>query len=323
MKRKTFYIFLGLEAAVCVLLNFTRETISGAFSTIMAFPFDQIGKGLRALSLSGDIGNVISIVLYILVCIIPLTALFLIYKKRKLYIEDSLLAITGIVLFVVIYFMVNPGLFGGKYWGVTISQSAIKAILGSIVYSLLCGYAVLRVLRLSFEAKIDKLQKYFSILLCALNIMFVYLAFGASFGGLLDSFETLRTGNTGNTGRLGMSYGFLLLQYIVDALPYILNVLVVFFAMHLLDELKTDRYSESSVAAAGKLSRICGVSLAISIVSNISFNLLQLIFFKTLAVVNSSVKLPLLSVVFVLTVLLLARFIGENKQLKDDNDMFI
>jgi hypothetical protein len=38
---------------------------------------------------------------------------------------------------------------------------------------------------------------------------------------------------------------------------------------------------------------------------------------------NSSLQIPVLSIAFVLATLLMARFIGENKQLKDDYDMFI
>ena len=37
----------------------------------------------------------------------------------------------------------------------------------------------------------------------------------------------------------------------------------------------------------------------------------------------SNLKIPVFSVAFMLAVLLLTRFVSENKQLKDDNDMFI
>jgi hypothetical protein len=40
-------------------------------------------------------------------------------------------------------------------------------------------------------------------------------------------------------------------------------------------------------------------------------------------VINGTVQIPVLTIAFVLAVLLLSRFIAENKRLKDDNDMFI
>lgn len=322
MKHKKLCVFLACEAVLCILLHSAREILPRAFTAVMAFPFEQIGLGLRALSLSGDTGNIISIVLYTTLCLIPVGILYSLKKVRRLYPEDALLAVLSIVLFAVVYMMINPGLLG-PYFGDAAGQSVTKAVLGGMVYSVLIGYAVLRILRLFFHADTGRLQKYLEILLCALNALFVYLAFGAYFSSLMDSFDALRSGNTGNEQSLGMSYLFLVLQYVVNALPYILDVLVVFAALELLDELSADRYSEAAVNASEKLSRLCGMALAVIVISNIGFNLLQLVFIKMLAVMNGSVQIPLISVAFTLAVLLLAQYIKENKQLKDDNDMFI
>lgn len=322
MKHKKLCVFLACEAVLCILLHSAREILPRAFTAVMAFPFEQIGLGLRALSLSGDTGNIISIVLYTTLCLIPVGILYSLKKVRRLYPEDALLAVLSIVLFAVVYMMINPGLLG-PYFGDAAGQSVTKAVLGGMAYSVLIGYAVLRILRLFFHADTGRLQKYLEILLCALNALFVYLAFGAYFSSLMDSFDALRSGNTGNEQSLGMSYLFLVLQYVVNALPYILDVLVVFAALELLDELSADRYSEAAVNASEKLSRLCGMALAVIVISNIGFNLLQLVFIKMLAVMNGSVQIPLISVAFTLAVLLLAQYIKENKQLKDDNDMFI
>ncbi len=322
MKHKKLCVFLACEAVLCILLHSARGILPRAFTAVMAFPFEQIGLGLRALSLSGDTGNIISIVLYTTLCLIPVGILYSLKRVRRLYPEDALLAVLSIVLFAVVYMMINPGLLG-PYFGDAAGQSVTKVVLGGMVYSVLIGYAVLRILRLFFHADTGRLQKYLEILLCALNALFVYLAFGAYFSSLMDSFDALRSGNTGNEQSLGMSYLFLVLQYVVNALPYILNVLVVFAALELLDELSADRYSEATVNASEKLSRLCGMALAVIVISNIGFNLLQLVFIKMLAVMNGSVQIPLISVAFTLAVLLLAQYIKENKQLKDDNDMFI
>lgn len=322
MKHKKLCVFLACEAVLCILLHSAREILPRAFTAVMAFPFEQIGLGLRALSLSGDTGNIISIVLYTTLCLIPVGILYSLKKVRRLYPEDALLAVLSIVLFAVVYMMINPGLLG-PYFGDAAGQSVTKAVLGGMAYSVLIGYAVLRILRLFFHADTGRLQKYLEILLCALNALFVYLAFGAYFSSLMDSFDALRSRNTGNEQSLGMSYLFLVLQYVVNALPYILDVLVVFAALELLDELSADRYSEAAVNASEKLSRLCGMALAVIVISNIGFNLLQLVFIKMLAVMNGSVQIPLISVAFTLAVLLLAQYIKENKQLKDDNDMFI
>lgn len=106
-------------------------------------------------------------------------------------------------------------------------------------------------------------------------------------------------------------------------MPYIFDVLVVFSALRLLGEIRANRYSDGSVEAAGKLSRLCGNALAATVLANITFNILQLLFARKLMVINNSVQIPYLSIVFMLAALLLARFIAEDKKLKDENNMFI
>ncbi|WP_426350567.1 hypothetical protein ACPWSR_04790 [Alloiococcus sp. CFN-8] len=322
MKQKVFIAFLLVEAVLCMLLYNAQEKFSKVFSSVLAFPFEQIGYILRALSLSGAIGNGVAIVIYILISLSPSLFFYYSYKKRKLFPEDGLLLIVSALLFAVLYLMINPSMMDTYFLG-SPDHLVDKALIGGILYSVLCGYGVLRILRLLFVADVSKLQQYLIRLLYLLNVIFVYIIFGASFGRFLDSVNKLELGNTGVQGDLGLSYVFLAIQYVVDVLPYLLNVLIVFAAIALLKELGSDRYSEITATKAQKLSRLCGTSLIITVLSNIAFNLLQFAFAKSLRVINGSIQIPLFSITFVLAALLLAQFIKENKQLKDDNDMFI
>ena len=56
---------------------------------------------------------------------------------------------------------------------------------------------------------------------------------------------------------------------------------------------------------------------------NIGWNLLQLLLVRHLLIVNVQVQFPFFSVLFVLGVLLFARYIRENQRLRDDNALFI
>ena len=71
MKERHLFTLLSVEAAACVLFCILQRSLSGLFSTLIAFPFEQIGAGLRVLSLSGAVGNVIAIILYMLLGLIP------------------------------------------------------------------------------------------------------------------------------------------------------------------------------------------------------------------------------------------------------------
>lgn len=322
MKRSIFIGILAAEAVFCVILRILHASFSGVFSAVMAFPFEQIGLFLRPLSLSGGLGNAAAVVIYFALSLLPVSALLVLRKKRRLYAEDGLLAVLSAVLFAVLYIMINPGIIASLTGGAT-GQTVGKAILGGTSYSVLSGYFVLRALRLFSSHGTDKLIRFMSVMLRLLNVLFVYLIFGACFDGLWDSIAALRAGNAGNEHLLGASYVFLVLQFFVDSLPYILNISVVFAALRLLSEMQSDRYSAETAAAAERVSKLCAAALTATVLSNIGFNLLQLLCAKSLMVINGSLQIPVFSITFVLAALLLTRFVTENKQLKDDNDMFI
>lgn len=235
--------------------NWGAPPCPGIFTAVAAFPFEQLGLGLRALSLSGGAGNAAALVLYGAVCLLPAGALLLIQRRRALCPEDALLPVLSAALFPVLYWMINPGLLG-QFYGSAEGQPVAKAVLGIIVYSVLLGYVLLRMLRRFFTADLPGLQKCLA-------------------------------------------------------------------ALTLLREQAHARYSEAAVAAAGRLSSLCGCALAVSVLTNVAFNLLQLVFFRRLLSINAVAELPLLSAAFVLCVLLLSQYIRENKCLKDENDSFI
>lgn len=322
MNRRVLLIILAVEAIASLMFAIVGTSIDNLFSTVMAFPFQQLGLGLRALSLSSVVGNMVAIVLYIIICLVPCVVILIRRKKNLLHIEDALLVILSILLFVVMYQMINPGLIRLTYRDNSGLPFA-KAVLGGTVYSVICAYVVLRVLRLFFSSETAGLQRYLVILLVLVNALFVYLIFGSGINSLINSFKTLRESNSGNEHLLGASYAFLILQFVVDNIPFALNIFVVFAGISLLHALTSDRYSVETIASAENLSKICIISLIITVLTNPVFNILQLMFSKMLFHINSQVEIPLFSIAFVLAVLLFSRLVAENKVLKDDNDSII
>jgi len=324
MKRRLLYLLLVLVAVLCAAWNLAKGSFSGVFSAAVAFPFEQIGMGLRLLSLSGRIGNALALTLYVLLCLLPVLFLLKNGNKRKPRAEDALLVLLSAALFAALYYMSNPAFIGKIFMGGgAAGLAAGKAVLGGTLWSILCGYFILRVLRLSFESGSEKLQGYLGAVLCVLAFLFVWAVFGGCFGELLLSFSALREGNAGFDSGLGATYVFLVLRFFVDALPYLLDAVTVFLALDLLAAMRADRYSEKTEMLAERLSRWCGKALAAVVVSGVSLNLLQLLFARTLRTIDSSLSVPVLSVLFVLAVLLFARQISENRSLKGENDLFI
>jgi len=322
MKHKILVGILSIETILLVLFSILQTSFAGVFSTVMAFPFEQIGLGLRSLSLSGAFGNAAAFVVYFAVSLLPVAALLVLRKKRRLCKEDGLLVLLSIVLFAVLYFMINPGFL--SLWPSGAGGLAMgKAVLGVMVYSVLVGYFVLRILRRVCYGGTERLIRYMPFMLGLLNVLFVYLIFGAYLSDMFGSFETLRAGNVGNEHLLGATYVFLAMQFLVDALPYVFCIFIIFAALKILDEMKTDRYSSGTVAAAEQIFRLCVAALVTTVLANIGFNLLQFLFAGYLVVISSSVQIPIFGVAFVFAALLLTRLVTENKQLKDDNELFI
>lgn len=319
MKRKLLIPFLALEAALCITLRFTgaaADVLTASFS----FPFLQIGLGLRALSLAGALGNAVALLLYASLSLLPLAFLFFLHQRRGMKAEDGLLALLSVLLFVALYFMANPGkaLFGGGsgLYGVD------RAVLGGTVYAVLVGYAVLRALRAAKEDGTKKLYKLLSLVVGLFAAVFVFALFAVRLGAFLDSIAALKAGNTAGGG-LGLSYAFLALRALTDALPWAFDIVTCFLALELLSAMRVDRYQEAALLAAQRLSRWCVRSLGAAVVANLSFNVLQLIFGSRLHSVMGSLVIPLDSIAFALLALLFARLTAENRTLKSDNELFI
>lgn len=322
MKRITFKGLLALEALICLLLFLIKEKLPAVITSVVAFPFEQIGLVLRSLSLAGTLGNILAWMLYVLISLSPVMVLYFMRKRSGTHKEDILLLVLCGVLFGVLYFMINPLLMGGVMFLDNMTMVG-KTFLSGTFYSVLVGYLVLRTLRTFYDSGMEKIQKYLMILLSILNVYFVFHVFGLSFGGFLEARQILYAGNTGVGSEILLSEIFLFLQYAVMALPYFLNIFVVFSIIDLLKEMTLDRYSEATTKSAHNLSGICRWTLTVTVLTNMGFHILQFLFSSQIRALNSTLGIPVFSLVFVLAVLMLTQFVQENKALKDDNDMFI
>lgn len=315
MKRKLLY---GIVAAACMALTGAGALWPEMFPSLLAFPLAQISAGLRALSLSGAAGNTAAWALYLLVSLSPCGGLVVLAKKGGLYAEDTLLGVLSALLLGVLYGMINPGI-----WSFPLGGEFLAALLGGVVWSVVLGWAALRLLRRMTAADGKRLGRYMAVLVEGLNLLFVYLAAGVCFGEYLEKVDAFRVANTMPGSYRPITLVFLALGYAADALPYLLDIGVGCAALAMLSCQQQDRYSEATAQAAEKLARRSVRALAITVASGVAMNLLQLLFLPHLANVDAHVQLPVFSLAFVLFARMLAQYVRESKRLKDDNDSFI
>ena len=320
MKKKWIAV-LSLEAAVCTAYVLLGQALPNFFGTAVAFPFQQIGLGLRTLSLSGSAGNVIAIVLYAVTCLIPEVFLVMKLHRKHLYREDSLLILLSLLLFPVLYLMINPHL-QARYLGTAMALMG-NTMLGSAVYTVLLCYGILKLLRRFYSAREHRLMDYLKYLLLAMAAFLVLGVFGTGLDDVLKSITSVQEQNQGSESTLGTTYVFLWLGFLVDALPNLLCCGLILEACTLLMNMQEDPYREEVITEANALSRHCGLLLTVTALCNMGFNLLQFLFAKQLRVVDSTLQLPLTTLVLVIGLLLFAQFIHSHKQLKEENEGFI
>lgn len=330
MRRKVFYGFIIAEIAFCLWFYLIQSLFSGIFASAITFPFEQIGWGLRKLSLSGMAGNLLAILLYVAISLIPVLVYVKIYQDKQHCKADLILFFLSVFLFAVLYLMINPGLFYAEL------PKGGKVVLGGTFYSVLCGYVILRVLKKSMDAKTDGLQKGVQILLYALIVVLVYAIFGGYIGSLPTEIRTLQDANSdsltsmlpdlfteGVHDELTVTYIFILLRCIVNIIPLAFDILIVYRTIQFMDAIFADRYSETSVLSCQRIADLCVTALQVTVITGMLFNVLQILFHKSLRQVDTVVYVPILSIIFTVVALLIARYIREDQKLKQDNDLFI
>lgn len=321
MKKKLLYILFGIEGFICIILALLSEAdFQEIVFWLVKFPFSQIGDGLRALSLGGSFGNVIAFVLYLLLGLMPTGMLVLILVKKKFRIEELCLPLMSGLLFYIMYYMINPqlipGLFVNQEFGVM-----GKIILGSTFYSVLIGYMIIKAVR---RAKEGKAEVFTFLKVISLTIIFA-LVFRVCYLGVLETKSVIESME--NSDLIGISNGLSIFVSIVKALinhvPTVLNIVILFVSMELINDLKTDFYSQEVNKDAQRLSKICTMSVLAVVLSYMAVNLLQLSFMKVLLVSDYEVSIPVSSLAFASAMWLLANYFKKSSQLSDDNKLFI
>lgn len=320
MKTKTLYCLLGATAIVSAVLAALPGIAEGVFTSLAAFPFEQIALGLRALSLSGAGGNIAAIVIYTVLCLLP-AALALLKLRKGFKGEDILIPILSIALFPALFYMINPALLTGSY-GMGFAPVTV-ALLGGGCWCIIISWLLLKLVRRSGESDRSGIEKYLRICVIVMAFVFTVAAFNGGVSGLVAALEKLREGNTGGAVNTAPTIAFLAVQAVVAALPYVLDAIVAVKGAQLLSAMALDRYSAETVEKAEKLASFSVLTLKLTVLVSLAFNLLQLVLIKRLLVVAVEVVLPLGSLAFMLGAALLSRFVRENKALKDDNDLFI
>lgn len=305
---------MGIVFAALMTLVLFVEELPAFFSSVMAFPFEQLGAGLRILALTGKPGNGVALALCAALSLLPVL-LALRHKGKKVFLsENVVLCCIGVIVCITLFCMANPSRFLSAFPYMTAEiLPIVKGIMGCTVWSFAVLWLVLRLVRLFRTGDTMRLFSYLRVALYALCVLFDAVIAISCGSALLDNLSSTQQSMDGVMA---------VLRFIASALPYALDIVITFSLLTLLDAYVA-KDKENTVRIAALLSHRCCLGLSITAVSTAVLNVLQLLLSRFLSDISVNVDIPVVSLAFLLLVLLLARFIVENQKLQNDNDLFI
>lgn len=313
MNKKWKKILIAEALLVAAVYGFAPEGMENIL-WVLVLPFSLVGSGLRALSLMGGAGNAAAIVLYVLVCLTPL----LLLKKGRREKEDWLIVCAVPVMFYVMYLMINPGMIP-----VNMGADLGKLLCAGAVYSLLLGWGVMKLLRASDEMGQKHIYGALRLFLYICAVECVATGIGGSIGGLRSQIAQIQAANTMPGLNLMPTYIFSFLSWAAIAVEYSLNAVVMLWGVELLKAVEEDPYSGRCVEVSAKTAQWCKRSLAAVTMMNLALNLGQVLLASLLHNIELELRLPVLSLALAFGTLALTRLLGQGKELKEDNDLFI
>lgn len=271
-----------------------------------------LGRGLRALSLSGGAGNAGAWCVVLLLTALP--ALGLLWRGRSRW--DWLLLLAAGEIFAGLYLLVNPALVTAGYDAVYFLGMAFA---GSVAATVL-AWAVLRWLGMERRASpgrtLERLMFWSAVLLGWLGAW----SQGAQVWSRLQS---LAEGNTAPDAVLWPTQTALAVLAVADFIPTLLGCAALIWGGKLALAMEADPFGETTAAAAEKLSRQCRMVAAASVLVCAGGNLLQFACISLLRSMNFSVSLPLTTVLLAVALDLLCQYIRRAKAVNDDNQSII
>ena len=283
-------------------------------------PFVLLGDLLRKLSLSGTVGNVIAIVLYSLISLIPCFIYLWMKKKNKVQKVDYLLPLISIYVFIMLYYLVNPTLAMAN--AVTASSEMGSYMFIALFFSIVFGYIVLKGIIFCTSNNEKGLQKGICFLLYVMIGILAVVIVCEFAVNLPEAIKVLREGNT-MVNDLEMTIVFLVLQKIVVVIPQIFEIVIIIMLTIFIKEFVKDSYSKNGIRLLEQIGNLCMKMLKVTVAANVGYNLLQMIMRNRLYQINIDTTVPVFSMVLILGLFIITKYMRESQKLKEENDMFI
>ena len=310
---KTSLAIFWITAIAAAVFLFLPTLLPGVFVSVLSFPFVQIRTLLTLLAGTGRFGNGAALALLAGCTAAPLILILAADGLRR----DRITRAAGIVLTAVFgigyYMLWNTGRIFPELSLLPQGKAICFSGIGTMMWSGVIGFLTILWIRHIPKCGTHKLIGYASAALSAIGGVIV----AAACVPVLSAAAGI-AGNSGFTAAQTVT----LFCSLLSLIPAVFIALAVYAAAEALNAYRENDV-ECALSLAGITERRCIRALILSVSAALVRNLTVILFNRILGQANISADIPLFDIAIVLAVLLVSRLVQRNKQLSDDNDLFI
>ena len=312
MKKKLWMLTGGAILGLLAALAGGLLSAKTGWST-MNDPLLSVGRGLRALSLSGFGGDLLAWLVVLLVSGAPLLLLIRIGKKGR-GMEDLLLGLMAPVIFCWLFYLANPTQLGET------AAQIFPLAGGCTVLSMGAAWLVLKLLRGLDGAPTQRLAAAFGALLSGCALL---CAFSVAYGGAAGVAAQWAQVVEGNTNPGGLTLPVLIVLGVLNAAPGLLVAVTMVWGSELASVLGGGTFDQAGAELCGRVALACKTAAQATVTLTVFANLLQLALVGELLSASISITLPLFSLAASAGLFLLCRCLQRGAVLQEDNDSII
>lgn len=280
-------------------------------------PLLQAGEGLRGLSLSGFLGNLAAWAIILAVSMLPLLLLIFPKSRGALTWTDILLPLSTLLLFLALFFAVNPTLLNDP-----LPEHWILGAAGGAVCAVVC-WLILRLLAPMDRRDLPTLAGLLALLLTLCALLMAFTSGCSSTLSFFSKAQAIQSGNTGAPDAARTTIWFHGLLAVLDTVPSLLGSWVLLWGSDLARSMAWGPFEEDVLSQCEKTARGCRQVIQVSVLLSLGSILLQLALGSILTSQDYVFSLPLPTLVLAAALFLLCRCIQQGKALLDDNRSII
>lgn len=311
--------FIGVCIIFLILGIIGTQEIS--FLSFMIFPFRYLGKFLRYMSLSGIFANVIAVLIFLSITLLPMLVLGFKIVKEKAYPKvDWLLPVLSIALGMTLYYFINPHILYQASHPFLLEHAPLDS-LGDLEIILTSGIAyifyVLLAIYLLSSAYVNKNfdnTRCVKVLLDVIIVISVFSILTVSLSSLIMDFK----GNSSAVERSVIVFKYVAQLTTIGLFVYLLELFRTFII-----EIDKDGFQDSLLVSLKKISDLSFMFLIITLLFQGAINLYQFIVLDQLMNVQFILDIPIQTILLVSIILIFSRYLTKVIDLRKENELII